>query len=178
MSDEASAPAPLPDAHGDVTGAVLVGVVVDQSPRVVKEAARYAKALGAPLLVVNVDVTRFVAYEDPDGSVQTAAIDLAAVGRENEVRQITAEATAALEGCGVPWSTRWLVGDPALAMKKLADEVRARLIVIGTRKQGLGESIREFFTGSVAVRLAHRQTRPVLVVPIGQLLDDDQDFDW
>lgn len=178
MSDEASTPAPEPENRDDLTGAVIVGVVVGQPSRVVKEAARYAKAFGAPLLVVNVDVTRFVAYEDPDGSVQTAAIDLAAVGRENEVRQITDETTAALEGCGVPWSTRWLVGDPAIAMKRLADEVHGRLIVLGTRKQGLGESIREFFTGSVAVRLAHRQTRPVLVVPIGQILDDDQDFDW
>ena len=178
MSDEASAPAPEPDAAADATGAVVVGVVAGQSPRVVKEAARYAKAFGAPLLVANVDVTRFVAYEDPDGSVQTAAIDLAAVGRENEVRQITDETAAALAGCGVEWSTRWLVGDPAIAMKKLADDARARLLVVGTRKQGLGESIREFFTGSVAVRLAHRQTRPVLVVPIGQILDDDQDFDW
>ncbi|QAY59866.1 universal stress protein [Microbacterium protaetiae] len=177
MSDEASATPSPSETGAQPTGAVLVGVVAGQSPRVVKEAARYAKAFGVPLLVVNVDVTRFVAYEDPDGSVQTAAIDLAAVGRESEVKQVTDETSAALEGCDVEWSLRWLVGDPALAMKKLADEVRARLIVVGTRKQGLGESIREFFTGSVAVRLAHRQTRPVLVVPTGQLLDDDQDFE-
>jgi len=176
MSDEASATPPVPEEGSSASGAVLVGVVAGQSPRVVKEAARYAKAFAAPLLVVNVDVTRFVAYEDPDGSVQTAAIDLAAIGREGEVRQVTDETTAALNGYGVEWSLRWLVGDPALAMKKLAEEVGARLIVVGTRKQGIGESIREFFTGSVAVRLAHRQARPVLVVPIGQLLEDDQDF--
>ncbi|MEQ6896414.1 universal stress protein [Microbacterium sp. KR10-403] len=178
MSQEASDPAPEPESAADVTGAVIVGIVAGQSPRVLKEAARYAKAFGAPLVVANVDVTRFVAYEDPDGSVQTAAIDLAAVGRETEVRQITGETNAALEGCGIAWTMRWLVGDPALAMKKLADELHARVIVVGTRKQGLGESIREFFTGSVAVRLAHRQTRPVLVVPIGETLADDQDFDW
>jgi len=178
MSHEASDPAPESETAADVTGAVIAGIVAGQSPRVLKEAARYAKAFGAPLVVANVDVTRFVAYEDPDGSVQTAAIDLAAMGRETEVRQITDETKAALEGCDVAWSMRWLVGDPALAMKKLGDELRARVIVVGTRKRGIGESIREFFTGSVAVRLAHRQTRPVLVVPIGETLADDQDFDW
>ncbi|UUT34420.1 universal stress protein [Microbacterium elymi] len=161
-----------------LTGAVIVGVVPGEPPRVVKEAARYAKAFGAPLLVVNVDVTRFVAYEDPDGFVQTAPLELSIAGRESEVEQLTSETTAALEGCGVPWSFRQLVGDPALAIKKLADEVHGRLIVVGTRKGGIGESIREFFTGSVAVRLAHRQTRPVLVVPISEIIPDDQDFDW
>ena len=41
-----------------------------------KEAARYARLLGAPLLVVHVDVTRFVTYEDPDGYVHSAPIDM------------------------------------------------------------------------------------------------------
>jgi nucleotide-binding universal stress UspA family protein len=105
-------------------------------------------------------------------------VDLAALGRENEITQITDETAAALEGCEVDWTLRQLVGDPALAIKQLAEQVNARLIVVGTRKRGLGESIREFFTGSVAVRLAHRQTRPVLVVPVGELVADDQDFPW
>ncbi|WP_417563010.1 universal stress protein [Microbacterium sp.] len=174
MSDAASDATP----EAVPTGAVIVGVVPGEPPRVVREAARYAKALGAPLLVVTVDVTRFVAYEDPDGFVQTASVDLNTAGREHEVEQIRDETTTALDGCGVEWSLRELVGDPALAIKKLAEQVKARLIVVGTRKRGLGESIREFFTGSVAVRLAHRQTRPVLVVPIGEIVEDDQDLPW
>lgn len=172
MSDEASDSTPRPD----LSGAVIAGVVAGQPPRVVKEAARLASAFGVPLLLVNVDVTRFVAYDDPDGAMSTAAIDLAAIGREEEVERITAEVDAALDGCDVDRSLRWLVGDPALAMKKLADDVRARMIVVGTRKQGIGESIREFFTGSVAVRLAHRQSRPVLVVPTSAPFADDEDF--
>jgi nucleotide-binding universal stress UspA family protein len=170
MSDAAS---DVPDA--DLTGAVIVGVVPGEPPRVAQEAARYAKAFKVPVIVANVDVTRFVAYEDPDGSVQTA-VDLAALGREEEVAQVTAETTAALEECGVRWTLRQLVGDPALALKGLAEQVNARLIVVGTRKRGFGETIREFFTGTVAARLAHRPTRPVLVVPIGEMVADDQDF--
>jgi len=63
-------------------------------------------------------------------------------------------------------------------MKHLAEQVDARLLVVGTRKRGFGESIREFFTGSVAARLAHRQTRPILVVPIGEIVPDDEDIVW
>jgi nucleotide-binding universal stress UspA family protein len=89
---------------------------------------------------------------------------------------VEAQTAALLEGHGVDWSVRQLVGDPALAMKHLADAVDARLLVVGTRKRGLGESIREFFTGSVAARLAHRQHRPILVIPLGEPVPDDEEI--
>jgi len=159
-----------------VRGAVIVGVVPGEPPRVVREAGRYAKVLGAPLLVVHVDVTRFVTYEDPDGYVHSAPIDMNIGGGEAELERVKAEAGAVLDSTGVQWSARQLVGDPALAIKHLAEEVEARLIVVGTRKRGIGESIREFFTGSVAARLAHRQHRPILVVPLGDPVADDQEI--
>ena len=177
MSDSASEGAPG-GAQTIPTGAVIVGVVPGEPTRVLKEAARYAKLFGAPLLVVNVDVTRFVTYEDPDGYVHSAAIDLNVATGENELAKVTAEASALLNGHGVDWSVRQLVGDPALALKHLAEQVDARLLVVGTRKRGLGESIREFFTGSVAARLAHRQTRPILVIPVGEVVPDDEDIIW
>lgn len=157
-------------------GAVLVGVVPSLPARVVKEAARYAKLLQAPLVVVHVDVTRFVTYEDPDGYVHSAPIDINVAGGESQLAVVEAEAAKILEGHGVTWTVRQLVGDPALAMKHLAEQVDARLLVVGTRKRGLGESIREFFTGSVAARLAHRQPRPILVVPLGEPVPDDEDI--
>ncbi|MBN9179469.1 MAG: universal stress protein, partial [Microbacterium sp.] len=107
------------------TGAVIVGIVPGEPSRVLKEAARYAKLLGAPLLVVNVDVTRFVTYEDPDGYVHSAPIDLNVATGESELAIVRAEASALLDGRGVDWSIRQLVGDPALAMKHLAEEVDA-----------------------------------------------------
>ncbi len=77
--------------------------------------------------------------------------------------QATAEARFA--GTDLSWEVTSLVGDPASALSGLADTLDAPLIVVGTRRRGLGESVREFFTGSVAARLTHRQQRPVLVVP-------------
>ncbi len=168
MSDEAS-------GNGALHGAVIVGVVPEQSPRVLKEAARYARLLGSPLLVVNVDVTRFVTYEDPDGFVHSASIDINVEPGEADLALVRSEASAVLDGHGLDWSVKQLVGDPALAIKHLADDIDAKLLVIGTRKRGIGDSIREFFTGSVAARLAHRQRRPILVVPIGDLVPDDEE---
>ncbi|MET0862489.1 MAG: universal stress protein [Microbacterium sp.] len=174
LPDGTTAPGATPDAG--LQGAVIVGVVPGLSTRVLKEATRYAQLLNAPLLVVHVDVTRFVTYEDPDGYVHTTPLDIEASAGQTDLRAVTAEASRFLDGHDLDWRVRQLVGDPALAMKHLAESIDARLIVVGTRKRGLGESIREFFTGSVAARLAHRQPRPILIVPLGEPVPDDEEI--
>ncbi|MFT4229168.1 MAG: universal stress protein [Microbacterium sp.] len=155
-------------------GGVIVAVVPGLPTRVLKEAAQYAQLTKAPLVVVNVDVTRFVTYEDPDGYVHSAPIDLHVTPGMDDLDAVRAEAAAVLEGRDLVWGVQQLVGDPALAIKHLAERIDARLIVVGTRRRGLGESIREFFTGSVAARLAHRQHRPILVVPLGEAVPDHE----
>jgi len=163
-------------ADDELRGAVIVGLVPGQSARVVREAANFARMFGVRLVVVHVDVTRFVTYQDPDGYMHTAPIDLQLDRGDAEFDQVRALAADVLAGGGVKWTPRKLVGDPAIAIKQLAERIDAKLIVIGTRKPGFGETIREFFTGSVAARLAHRQSRNVLVVPLGEPLADDAPF--
>ena len=173
-SDVAGAPQPAAEDDPRLRGAVVAAVTPGQPGRVLKEAAAYAALLQAHLVVVNVDVTRFVTYEDPDGYVHSAPIDLHVAPGAEDIEVVRSEAAAVLDGRGVEWSVQQLVGDPALAIKHLADRIDARLLVVGTRKRGLGESIREFFTGSVAARLAHRQHRPILIVPLGESIADDE----
>ena len=170
-SDASAAPGRSRPQH-----AVIVGVIPGQPERVLREAARYARLFGAPLILAHVDVTRFITYEDPDGYVHTAPINIDIVPGEEQLADIRAEASRALAGIDVEWTVEQLVGDPALALAHLAEETDARLIVVGTRKRGLGESIREFFTGSVAARLAHRQPRPLLVVPLGEPAGSDEEL--
>ncbi|GLJ61783.1 MULTISPECIES: universal stress protein [Microbacterium] len=179
MSDNEVFPADeAPDAAADESlhGAVIVGAIPGQAPRVMKEAARYAALLHAPLVVAHVDVTRFVTYEDPDGFVQTAPVDIHIDAGAEELEAVRRAAEENLAGKDVRWTVRQLVGDPALALKHFAEKIDARLIVVGTRKRGIGDSIREFFTGSVAARLSHRQHRNILVVPVGEPLADDEDW--
>ncbi|WP_082541261.1 universal stress protein [Microbacterium sp. Root166] len=176
MTDEASDVTQAAAADEDLHGAVIAGVIPDQSTRVLTEAARYAKLMGVTLVVVHVDVTRFVTYEDPDGYVHSAPIDVNIAAGEGELDRVRAMADTALAGHGLKWTVRQLVGDPAMALKHLADQLDAKLIVVGTRKRGIGESIREFFTGSVAARLAHRQHRSILVVPLGEPVPDDEEI--
>ncbi|WP_295839396.1 universal stress protein [uncultured Microbacterium sp.] len=158
-------------------GAVIAGVVPGQSSRVVREAARYAGLAGAELIVVHVDTTRFVAFEDPDGYVP-AGVDLAGTAAKAALDEVRREAEEALAGHTQTWSVRQEIGDPALALIRLADELDASLLVVGTRKRGIGESVREFLTGSVAARLSHRQRRPVLVVPQGDPVGAGDQLPW
>jgi len=176
MTDEASETANDATANEGLQGAVIAGVIPDQPPRVLKEAARYAKLFQAPLVVVHVDVTRFVTYEDPDGYVHSAPIDLNIAAGEGELTKVQDAAASVLGESGLEWTVRQLVGDPAMALKHFADQIDARLLVVGTRKRGIGESIREFFTGSVGARLAHRQHRPILIVPLGEPIADDEEI--
>ena len=106
---------------------VIAGIVPGQSSRVLREAAQYARMHGAALLVAHVDVTRFVSYEDPDGYVHTAPINLDAIPSEALETQLRDEATRALDGVDIAWQLEMLAGDPALAMKDLAERTDAAL---------------------------------------------------
>jgi len=180
MSNEASfVPDGQTPSSPDVPrGAVIAGVAPGVSPRVVVEAARFAKLSSAPLAIVHVDVSRFVTFEDPDGYVHSSQVELAADAARAQLDQVEDAARRALVDSDVVWSVHQLIGDPATSLARLADRIDAPLLVVGTRRRGIGESIREFFTGSVAARLTHRQHRPVLVVPLGEPVPDDQEIDW
>ncbi|MBN8205022.1 universal stress protein [Microbacterium esteraromaticum] len=178
MTDSTPAASDEAAQNAALQKAVIVGLQPGQPGHVLDEAVKYAKLLGSPLVVVHVDVTRFVTYEDPDGYVHSAPIDLNIDSGIAEFEEVQQAAEQLLKKADVVWTARQLVGDPALAIKQLAERLDAQLIVVGTRKRGLGESIREFFTGSVAARLAHRQHRSVLVVPQEEPVPDDQEDVW
>ncbi|MGW9346000.1 hypothetical protein ACWGR3_31150, partial [Streptomyces albidoflavus] len=104
MTDEASKA--VSDAADDqrLHGAVIAGVIPDQSSRVLKEAARYARLLQAPLVVVHVDVTRFVTYEDPDGYVHSAPIDMNIAAGEGELTKVQDAAASVLADSDLAWT--------------------------------------------------------------------------
>jgi nucleotide-binding universal stress UspA family protein len=147
---------------------VLVGVAPGQHPEVARAAAALAAALGTELVVAWADPARYVVRTHADGSVVSDAID--PDGGEGPDAPEGDEALdplrAVLDAGGAPWTFRRLAGEPARALAQLAAVVGARTIVVGSREPGLVPRLAEFFTGSVAVQLVHRQRIPVLVVPV------------
>ncbi|MBN8882721.1 MAG: universal stress protein [Salana multivorans] len=155
-------PTPSPRTH------VVVGVALGRPDAVVVTAATFAERFGAELVCASVDVARYPIDTGPAGTVIATSIDPDLADDAVEVfdPDLRSAIAAALTGRQVPWSTRALAGSPARELARLADDVDAAMIVIGTREPGFRGALHEFFNGSVAAQLAHRQHRPVVVVPL------------
>ena len=155
------------DASRNGMTTVLVGVVPHQSDTVLLRAADVASALGAELICACVDRSRYPVGENADGSTEALPFDpdLPELTGEEFDPGIQRHIEEVLRGNPVRWSVRAVAGDPVRALAHLADTLDAEMIVVGTR-DGSRSSIQEFFGGSLAVHLAHRQKRPVLVVPV------------
>lgn len=155
---------------------IVVGVVPGQPSTVVATAAAFAERFDADLVCASVDASRYTVVREPDGEIVAMPIDsdLADEAREEFDPGLRAAVAEVLDRRPVRWSVRALAGGPAQELAGLAEELDAAMIVVGTREPGLRGSLREFFSGSVAVQLAHRQHRPVVVVPLSPVGADGE----
>lgn len=153
---------------GDRKPSVIVGVTPAQPATVIATAAEFARHFDADLICVSVNEARHEVAHAPDGTVTSMSFDSDLVDTNVEVfdSKLTAKMATVLDATGVSWSTRALAGDAAGALTNLAEKTGAAMIVVGTRQASVRGNMREFFNGSVAVRLVHRQRRPVVVIPL------------
>jgi nucleotide-binding universal stress UspA family protein len=147
---------------------IVVGVIPDQPATVLVKAAELAGQLGARIVCAHVDPTRITLRRLEDGTVLASPLDPdqpeeTVLEIDPHFRQQVAQV---LDPLPVPWSIRPLAGSASTELALLAEETDALMIIVGTREAGIRHAFREFFTGSVAVQLAHRQHRPVLMVPL------------
>ncbi len=148
----------------------LVGVVIDSAPapvlaleanswlvavdgsshslRAVDEAARLAADLKSGILHL-AHVQAWLAKE-------AAEVELAA-----RCWEASARACAELDARGQAWRLHGLMGEVAERIVSLGQELGCRGIVIGSRGMGAAENL---LVGSVAYKLIHLSTLPVLVV--------------
>ena len=153
-------------AHGEPGRTIVVGVLPDQPLWVLQVAGDYARAFDASLVCVAVDASRYAFQELPDGTLLTAPIDPDTLAGEPMFSgERLQEIEDLLSPMGVGWTMREMVGVAADSIRHVADEVGALMIVVGTREGGFRGALRQMLTGSVAARLAHRQYRPIVVVP-------------
>lgn len=150
---------------------IIVGVTSSTPPFVLDTALRYARAFDAEIVAAYVDQSRYVTTA-ADGTNVSMPIDPDLADDDERVIPPEVDAlTHARWGADVRWSIRLLAGDAATALASLADQVDAVMIVVGTRRPTMQGTLAEFFNGSVAVRLAHRQHRPIVVVPVAPVTD-------
>ncbi|WP_375425607.1 universal stress protein [uncultured Friedmanniella sp.] len=145
---------------------ILVGVNHGQAEVVLQQALQFARALDAALVCAHVDVGRYVVEERADGTVVSRPLDpdLPELA-DTDFDPSLAEHIRSLVG-DTEVSFRELAGDRAYALSRLSEICGVDAIVVGSRRRGVRSGLKEFFGGSVAAQLAHRQHRPVIVVPV------------
>ncbi len=149
-------------------GAIVAAVRPGADPLVALTAADLARVSGGTIYFAYVDEQRYVEREFADGNVQHNDIspDAADESWRRREAQIRDEQHALLADAGVPWEFRYLAGRPDRALTHLARAVDAAVIVVGNRAPGRNAKVREFLDGTLALKLAQHQHRPVLAVPL------------
>lgn len=153
---------------------ILVGVTASQVDSVATTAINFAVRMGCSVLFVTVDVSSRLVKTEPDGMIMAESIDSDVGGVV--VEQFDAQLELHLRELAVkndvPCHFLASAGDLAVVLTDAANDMNALMIVVGTRKTSLAAALREFFIGSVASSLVHRQHRPVLVVPVERVAGD------
>jgi nucleotide-binding universal stress UspA family protein len=148
---------------------VVAGVTSQQPPIVVEWAARFARQFEAVLVCAHVEADHYVVKEHSDGSVESRPIDPDLADWESAVFDtgLAARIRGQARDASVEVEFRALAGGIGHALARLAEVLNAEMLVVGSRRGGgVRTSMHEFFGGSVVVHLAHRQTRPLVVIPV------------
>ena len=136
---------------------ILVGYDdTDPSKRALERAAELAKAFDAKVVVTSVapllhGATRSVGPVDPSDSPAM---------HEEQLKN----AAAVLSGEGIEPELIPATGDPAAAIARLADDVDADLVIVGTREPSVVERVMRH---SVSREVARRVHRDLLIVHPG-----------
>ena len=135
---------------------VLVGLDgSEESERAGAFAGRLAVSMGAVVVAAHATGLLDVWPDDPDhGSDRNSHARVQELMRTTWVESVRSE--------GIEPEIVCRDGTPAHVLLALADELSADLIVVGTRGVGAADP---YGLGSVATKLTHESTRPVVVVP-------------
>ena len=148
---------------------VVAGVTPQQPPIVVQWAAGLARQFDAALICAHVEAANYVVAEHPDGSVESRPMDPDVPDWDTAVfdASLAARIRDLVRDAGIQVEFRELAGNIGHALARLAEILNTEMIVVGSRRGGgMRTSMHEFFGGSVAVHLAHRQPRPLVVIPL------------
>jgi nucleotide-binding universal stress UspA family protein len=141
--------------------AIVVGTDGSETAsQAVREAMRLARALGAELHLV-------AAYEPERVSIKGAPEGAAKVWAplpDSRAERILTEEAAASRIDGITAKTHAIQSDPAHALLAVAEEVKAGMIVVGSR--GMHGARRVL--GSVPNTISHRANCNVLIVHTGE----------
>jgi nucleotide-binding universal stress UspA family protein len=136
------------------------------SKAALEEAVDIAGGMDNGLIVIACGHDRTPGYVGYDGEpLWKSAIELEKIweGMEAKIEEDLGEAAKTVEAAGVKAATVCSRGKPAAIVVDVAREMKARMIVVGSR--GAGKVEETTVLGSTTTELLHTAHVPVLVVP-------------
>lgn len=147
-------------------------IAIDGSPESL-EAVRHALALiqrglRADVALVNV--------QEPASLLELATqdSDAIAVAAVEAGEHLMAAGAALLDEAGVGYSMEVVLGEPSTVLVDMAEQLGAELVILGARGMGAIESV---LVGSVSKAVISRCSKPVLVVKLPEVADEDSVLD-
>jgi nucleotide-binding universal stress UspA family protein len=103
----------------------------------------------------------------PIGTIHGVALSSEALEQyyEQDAQEMLAECKRALMNAGIAFKVHLLIGEPADAIARFAQEHHADLIFMGTRGMS---TIGNLFLGSTANKVLHLTSVPVVLVPMAR----------
>ncbi|WP_258061933.1 universal stress protein [Arthrobacter sp. ZGTC412] len=147
-------------------GPIVLGVEWSFSEHLIRTAAVLAAALDEHLICAFVDPASYLTEWAPMNQRTALSLD-PSINEEAEFpsEQLQQKLEAILGKPGQTWSFRVLNGDVSKALRRLAENAGAALLVVGAGRSGSLARLDRALEGSVPAALIHRQRRPVLIVP-------------
>ncbi len=141
---------------------IVVGIDgSDAAGRAVRWCAEHAPLLAASVVAVHaLDTTGFGSFVALDPAVPVALPNDEELRRLRDVAE--REWCKALVDAGVDHRVVVAEGNAVAALRQIAEDERADLVVTGRRGRG---GFAELVLGSTSHQLAHHLTRPLLIVP-------------
>lgn len=153
------------DEIGQHAGTVVVGIdFADRTEAIVAEGLALARATGSGLVLVHAAAGEpgFAGYDTDDLESHTRDARAGALTEEHHRLRELAEHSAAAAP-GTPVRPLLAVGPTAVTLLRVADEIGASHLVVGSHGHG---GLHHLLVGSVTEQLLRRAARPVVVVPV------------
>lgn len=148
-------------------GPLIVGVIPKQHPEVIAQATVLAEQLDRAIIYAYVEPNSYLTEWNFKENIRELSLHPGDVDEDMTANamEILAQIEAQMSGSTATWSLRILAGEVWKALARLASEIDASMVIVGTREPTFGAHVSQLLNGATASHLTFHQNRPVLVVP-------------
>lgn len=155
--------------YAQIQGPLIVGIIPQQHPEVLRQAAALAHQLKCPIIFAYVRPDSYLTEWDFTRDITQRSLHPDDLDDDNttEALALLTSIETHMADSTIVWNLRILAGEPWRALDRLAADSAASMIIVGTRRPTVSSRLSMLVGESTGAHLAVYQHRPLLVVPPG-----------